>query len=456
MKKGLLKIISAVLALCAAVPCAVTPVFANSGHRYEYGVSGAGIVTPNESSVLAVESEKLTFNIPDFPKYGSSLSDYQSTVTAEYHFVNTSESTVVTSMAFPLGVNPKYYGDSREPEIKVNGEAVTVLTRHTSGNYRYFADSVKGIYDDYYSDDFYTPDMTVTHYKMTIEIPSEWYMLIGDVKCGDGARFITWLGTENEIDKYLDKGTNVLDFYVVGDTADFNCDWHFEKYKRRLFSGGKYVKTDATFPMRETIETTTLKDLILSYRPQESAVSEMDWYNGYVSGFGKRKYISECDLASHGDSNFLAWYTYDVEVEPNGRFTNTVTAPLLPRLDRGYSPAVYGYEYYLSPAESWQSFGKLEIEINTEYYLTASSKSLKNIGGGYVAEFESLPQGELKFSLCSKPEPKYTADKLSVTGFIVLLVILLILLVVFLGPVIFAIVYLIKSSAKFVKSRKKR
>ncbi|MDE6691453.1 MAG: hypothetical protein K2K04_05720, partial [Clostridia bacterium] len=448
MKKGLRKIICAVVALCAALPCAISPVFANSGHRYEYGVSGAGVLTPNENSVLAVESEKLTFNIPDFPRYGNSLSNYKSTVTAEYEFVNTGDSAVVTSMAFPIGVNPNYYGDLREPEIKVDGAAVEVQTRHTMGSYRYFADSVKYIYDDYYSDDFYTPDMEVTHYELTVEVPSSGYFLKGNVECGDGARFITWLGTEDEIDKYLDKGTNVLDFYVVGDTENFNCVWEFKKWQKHMFSGGEYVQTDRTFPIREVVESTTLKELILSYRSKDSVVSEMDWYNAFVSGYGNRKYISECDLATHTDYYFLAWYTYDVQVEPNGRFTNTVTVPLLPSVNDDFRPAVYNYEYYLSPAQSWQSFGTLEIEINTDYYLTAHSVPFKEKKGGYSVRLEKLPEGELEFALCSEAVPRYAGDSLSAEGFTVLLVILIIAEIATLAPVIIAIVYLIKSRKK--------
>lgn len=447
--KKYLKLIFAAFACVCALPCAASPVFANSGHRYEYGVSGAGVLTPNESSVLAVESEKLTFNIPDFPRYGNSLSDYKSTVSAEYNFVNTSDSTVITSMAFPIGVNPNYYGDLREPEIKVDGVAVTVQTRHTAGHYRNFADSVQGIYDDYYSDDFYTPEMEVTHYKLKIDVPADGYMLIGDVNCGEGARFITWLGTENEIDKYLDKGTNNLNVYVVGDTDDFDCVWHFEKYKRHLFSGGEYVKTDETFPIKESVEATTLKDLILSYRSQDSVISEMDWYNGYVSGFGNRKYISECDLAARGAYSFLAWYTYEVQVEPNGRFTNTVTVPLLPSENGNYSPAVYDYEYYLSPAQSWQSFGKLEIAVNTDYYMTAQSLAFEKSESGYVAEFDGLPEGELTFSLCTVAEPTEHRVGVDLTGFVIFVLVLIsIFALIFVSAIICAIVYLVKSKKK--------
>lgn len=448
MKKGVLKILSAVIALCAAIPCAVSPVFANSGMRYEHGVSSMGIVTPNEQSVLAVESEKLTFNIADFPDYGN-LSGYKSTVTAEYKFVNTSDSTVTTSMAFPIGCNSDRYSDAREPEIKVNGENAEVRTRHTFGYYENYGESVKYILDDYYSDGFYTPDKKVTHYKINVDTgSSDGYRLEGSVKCGDGARFVTWLGTEDSISKYLDSGENTLNVYVIGDPADFSCTWKFTKFRKRLFSGGEYVSTDRTFPINETVEETNLKDFVLSYRANDSVISDMDWYNAYVSSFGKSNYISESHLATRNDYNFLTWYTYEVQVEPNGTFTNTVTAPLLPSRNYAYSPAVYDYEYYLSPAASWKSFGKLEIEVNTDYFMTGQSLTFTGKEGGYVASSDGLPEGELIFSLCTVENPKYERNGIGITFAVLLIIILAAIGVASLGAVIFAIVYLVKSGKK--------
>ncbi|MDE7075692.1 MAG: hypothetical protein K2O62_00025, partial [Clostridia bacterium] len=66
MKKGLRKFLSAVALLAAALPCAVSPVLANSAPRWEHGETAAGTIVRNENSVLAVESEKLTFDICDF------------------------------------------------------------------------------------------------------------------------------------------------------------------------------------------------------------------------------------------------------------------------------------------------------------------------------------------------------------------------------------------------------
>ena len=446
MKKGILKIISAVVAVCAALPCALSPVFANSGQRYEYGVSNMGVITPNKNSVLAVESEKLTFNIPAFPDFND-LSGYQSTVTAEYNFVNTSDSAVTTAMAFPIEINSLNQNDVRAPEINVNGEAVEVQTRHTLGIYEDFATNVKDILDDYYTDDFYSPETEVTKYSVVIDVGnSSGYRLTGDVKCGDGARFITWLGTENSVTKYLDSGTNELEVYVIGDAADFSCTWSFEKFKKHLFTSGEYVSTDRTFPVSETVEATTLKDFLLSYRQENSVVSDMDWYNALVLSIGINKFTSESWISNYSDSSFLTWYTYEVQVEPYGRFTNTVTAPLLSSRDYAYSPAVYNYEYYLSPAASWQSFGELEVVINTGYYLTSSSQIFNETASGYAARFDGLPNGELKFSLCTVHDPSYKRVGVAFTWLVFAVLIIFALILV--GAVITAIVYLAKSSKK--------
>ena len=54
MKKRVLKIISAVVALCAAVSCAVSPVFAISVPDRESGVTASGAIVRGAKRALAV------------------------------------------------------------------------------------------------------------------------------------------------------------------------------------------------------------------------------------------------------------------------------------------------------------------------------------------------------------------------------------------------------------------
>ena len=146
-----------------------------------------------------------------------------------------------------------------------------------------------------------------------------------------------------------------------------------------------------------------------------------------------------------GDENFLIWYTYDVEVAPNGSIVNSVTAPIFPSIDYAYDPLVYEYKYFLSPAAGWQSFGKLEIVINTEYYVTGTSVSFDKTEGGYVATLDGLPSKELSFSMCTEQDPRYKRDSFAVAFFTIVLVVLFAVEIVCLGSVIFAVVYLVKS-----------
>lgn len=446
LKKHIKALIAAAVACVCAVPCAASPVFANSGVRYEYGVTGADVLMRNEESVLAVESEKLTFNIVDFPDYYD-FSNYQSTVTADYKFVNTSDNTVITSMAFPIGVDPQVYGDVRKPEIKVNGDRVNVQTRHTYGNSYDLAESAKYILDDFYTDDFYTPEMPVTHYSVTVEevYSDEFYRVVGQINCGDGARFVVWNGTEESVVQYLDGGTNKFDIYVVGDAADFNCTWKFEKYQRYFFSGGDYVPTNVTFPISQTAEQTTLKEWLLSYRENDSTVSETDWYNGGVVTMGANKYTPLSRINNMSDRSFRAWYVYDVQVDPHGSFTNTVTAPLIPSIYYSYDPYVYEYEYYLSPAASWQSFGSLEVVVNTDMFMSNQSLPLEKCEGGYRATFDTLPEGELEFRLCASENPSHHRPgvvlfKINKTSFSIAAVIAAILLAGFVTGIVYLVV----------------
>ena len=87
---------------------------------------------------------------------------------------------------------------------------------------------------------------------------------------------------------------------------------------------------------------------------------------------------------------------------------NAVTAPIYPAIDLDYKPGVYSYTYLLSPASTWAKFGKLDVVVNTPFYITKNSLSgFEKTENGYSARFDGLPEGELEFTLCSAENPKY-------------------------------------------------
>ena len=103
----------------------------------------------------------------------------------------------------------------------------------------------------------------------------------------------------------------------------------------------------------------------------------------------------------------MVWIVYNMHVEAKGRVVNEVTVPMYPTVWVNGKPHEYEYYYYLSPAKGWASFGELEIVINTDYYLTRSpSVDFEKVANGYHAKLDGLPEGELRFYLCSSQTRK--------------------------------------------------
>ncbi|MDE7087773.1 MAG: hypothetical protein K2O67_06240 [Clostridia bacterium] len=421
--KKLRGIAAAVAALIAVLPCAAMPVFAHPVPAYEYGITGSGVFTRDENSVLAVESEKLIFDIKDFPENSYATStEYKSTITAEYKFVNTSNQTVHTSMAFPVGNTRRYVNEpiyNFTPVITVDGEQIEAQTRHTYGGYaqcRDYAEGVAEILDGWYEDDFYKPDTPVTAYNVKIDTSGydDTLRVRGKVHYSDNMRYLAPGYYDGNIELFYYQNDTVVEqtIYVFGDSSDFYVEWQVEQQHFNRHIGPWYTKIDLPVEVTQvknsdgTPLNTTLKELILSERQEGSVVSEQDYYNAIAINF-----LDNSDGSSRrsfvGDDQFCLWYTYDVEVEPNGSFVNSVTAPVYPTVLYGYDPYVYDYEYYLSPAKGWADFGKLEIEIKSDAYVISGAllEGAEYSDGSYKVTLDGLPDGELSFRLCSVEEP---------------------------------------------------
>ena len=162
--------------------------------------------------------------------------------------------------------------------------------------------------------------------------------------------------------------------------------------------------------------TTTFEQFALSYRNENSKVSEVDWYNAVLStvkgASDKTAYgvLSDFGLESrfYDGRRLMRWYEYEITIAPKSSVKNAVTAPIYPAIALDYKPGVYSYTYLLSPASTWAKFGKLDVVVNTPFYITKNSISgFEKTENGYSASFDGLPEGELEFTLCSAENPKY-------------------------------------------------
>lgn len=420
--KKFFAILPIVLALCFS-PLAVRGASANSAQRYWEGKAAGGLVVVTEECPVTVEKEKLTFEIPAFPEmyYATEeeFSGYVANVTAEYTFYNPEEYDAAMKLVFPFGMtfynDVTYLGepfdDTARYQITADGVPVEKEIRYTYSPYSFFlGEDLSKISDGYREHAFYSPERTVTQYTFVAETAETGdleavFFIPSDedtrVLLSEYAYKTVQGGEEVGIDV---KNGEEISFLVIGEK-----DFLPEGTLYRGFPGNYAEKVQGTLTMVKSSKMTFEEFVFSSFSLPEGKFARNDWYNAAVDYLDSNRYDGSVvwtgEAYNFADS-LLRWYEYDLTVPAGGRTVNRVSAPLYPSIDAGYSPAVYSYEYLLSPAASWADFGTLEVGINTPYYLLSASGEFSAEDGGFTFFSDSLPQGELVFSLCESENPE--------------------------------------------------
>lgn len=390
----------------------ITAASANSAQKQWSGLHSTGAVVTDADCPIIVESELLTFDIPDFPSSYGSNNDYSANVTAQYSFYNPADYTVTATLAFPFGKSPDYSrgaGYADKYDITVNGSAIEKTVRHTIptyGNSFSLENDLPRIVDGYKKDRFYYPELTVKKYTVEIIDYDKSYKNAGigfdfsfygnykvimsynsDTPIPDGHRLGVHIGSKESIT-----------FYILG-TQDLP---KYRFYEDGGCETGEEISGEAKIVSAEEM---TFEDLVFEKYPEDSAVLKSDWYNAVVDKLNS--YYSDTLSLSAFDVTYslMRWYEYEIELAPKERIVNTVTAPMYPSIDEDYNPYVYKYTYLLSPAQSWAKFGTLDIVINTPYHLI-ENEEFEKTDSGYQLSLSGLPDGELKFMLSSSEKPK--------------------------------------------------
>lgn len=430
MKLKVITVIFTVLLLSAVF---IQSTHANSAQRHWSGTDSTGSLVKDKNCPLAVDKELLTFDVQEFPKnYYNNIEEflaYTGKVTAEYTFRNPADYTVTATLVFPFGNLPHYgeyiydsytgkHAAALETDrfgVAVNGKLIKATVRHTlkdRGTPFSLDEDMPKLTDGYISDGFFRPDLPVWVQQYSVEgIGAEnqaataafvlredssktrvlWEEKSGIATLKDGIRMSGWTKTGD-----------TLTVYIFGEPPKDGIAWSLYE------NGACKKKIDGTITLKCS-EQMTFWDFVFREYDNSSGISESDWYNAQVAFLndGSKDWMYGGIYTEKSSFSLMRWYEYTLTLEPGQTLTNTVTAPLYPAIDAGYTPSIYTYSYLLSPAKTWAQFGELKIVVNTPYYMTENNQSsFSKTEKGYELTLPGLPEKELTFTLSEAEHPR--------------------------------------------------
>ena len=396
------------------------PVSANSALQYWEGSDASGVMTTDQDCPVVVGHETLTFMLDDAKE-----PDSMDRFAAEYTFVNPSDLQVTASLAFPFGSRPFYltssasYDDPSLYRVLVNGEEIEPAVRYTWLGTEKFSvgKDLARLRDGYIEDAFFRKDLPVYQYTLHFSLEDE--------------------GMFEESGCYIQAETDVINdparirYLLSGDFAGYGNDQSHayivmslsqKEQDAVVYTFGQ--ESDFAFTSFRTTENTpremqgsctvtktgemTYEEYVMANKPADLAISDIDHYNALTEMFRSDedfRFIMP-DLYGY-EGGLMKWYTYQLAFGPGETLTNTVEAPIWPSVDASYEEPEYEYRYLLSPASSWKEFKGLDVVINSGYeMLKCSLEGFTREESCYRAHFDTLPEEELSFTMCSTAAPK--------------------------------------------------
>ena len=203
---------------------------------------------------------------------------------------------------------------------------------------------------------------------------------------------------------------NTFNMWVIGDKPPEDHIWFtvfgLDEEDGELYPG-EYI-SGCTL-QREEIKTVTLREMVLSYRTEDSEVTEADHLKAVVEAIDyKWRYCKELideEMLKNPQKYCMRWYQLKVTVPAGESTFCEFTAPIYPTIEDDYTTDVYTYNYTLSREKKLNFFGGLTVSVTTPYEIledTAFPK-LQKTDNGYSVKLEELPNGDISFSL--SPEP---------------------------------------------------
>jgi len=409
------------VAACALAPSAFGSAVSVSDN-YLDGAAASGAYLIGANCGVGVDGAEVTFNVFDFPEPTAKegLANYSSTVTTDYVLRNTSDSAATLTLAVPYGGASQYSTDGCPfyATCEQDENSVEASVRHYLASAYSAYDTLNAyISDSLYSDSFYSVDLPVTVMRLDCSTVKYPYVLcrlvfkstvdktvcrfIGDMEYHIGGASGAQQYAKTDDENYI---------YVLGDAEAFLPKLTILAPETTGDGNGSYTEGyEQVYDVEAsltTVKTTTLKELVLSFRGADSVVSETDWYNGVVRSLGGVFNCGgESNLSVRDESFYEARY-FSINIGANESSSVSFTSPVYAGIDGDYSPYIYDYSYTCANYGAWNYFGSVKLTVNTSFYLYDGS--VKKTENGFTAEYNAGDSISFRLSSSSSPTYRYT------------------------------------------------
>lgn len=413
------------------------------------GSRGGGVVTGDEECPIIVEHEDLHFEVPAIPSDvypdWSHFTQYGQRFTASYTFVNPSDTKAEVLLSFPFGDMPSYSSnlDRSLYTVTADDRELETVQRYTyTGRSFSVADDLARLRDGYCEDPFFAPDLPVRTYTIQFHLNAK--ALEGNVNARVRADIPRSEKTKIMADWHFGGGTFDSEHIEIILNVEQN-----DKVSYTVFGEDPgIVWSQTSTPSEDLIEVLEVREMTYNEyaqerKPGEVNISDTDWYNALTDSLN---FNAESDMILHqriSASALMGWLQYKLTFEPGQTIVNKVSAPLYPSLTDRYEEWVLEYDYLLTPASTWKSFGSLDITIDTPMYLLeCRPDKAEETDGGYAMHFEALPEEELYFKLSAVKDPQVRANSYGtlilgiLAGAAVLFILLVVLVIIIIRRII--------------------
>jgi len=362
---------------------------------------------------------------------------------------------VNVSLAFPIGrylSESEWANYSEKYTVTANGEPIELKMRHSFYNSINYANSIK---NEKISEGIYSPKTRVTVYWFElVKMDEDCYAEFTVYDVSESRKLITdrWASISRTADGTLirvplDQPDNIFKLICIGaelPPASLNAEF-YSKEKRN-----QKPREPATLVGYDLM---TFDEFVMQDHNPEYGISETDWYNAMIDNI-KSTAVPSLEIVLNRQTKLSVWGQYELGIEAGETVENTITSSICPTTQGGYKPPEYVYSYYRSTSSNWASFGSLDVEIITPYHIIEkyNTPELQKNENGYSASINSSDYLRVHFTLSEDPSPKDVFTQRINAAFIgvgvIILIIVLVIATIFLTPIVFIVINVVKRYRK--------